>query len=728
MKAILTYLFLALILCVNGQNASRTIEAFKTSTEITIDGELSESIWKEVAWSGDFDQHFPSDTSKAMAKTEVAITYNDAFIYVAAICYEDEGEYVIQSLKRDFSFPRNDAFTVLFDPFLDQMNGFSFGVTPYNSQREGVIEGGGSFGVSTAWDNKWYSKVKRYKDKWVVEMAIPLKSIRFKPGLNEWGINFARNDLSVNENSCWNFVPRNFNVSFLAYSGRLKFKEQLNKTGQNLSLIPYLTAGYNENHEVNPTSKEVLPNGGMDAKVAVSSSLNLDITVNPDFSQVEVDRQVTNLSRYSLFFPERRQFFIENSDLFSQFGFRQIRPFFSRKIGLNSGEIVPIYFGARLSGKVNEKLRIGAMNMQTAKKDNLGLGPQNYSVMAFQRRTVGASYLGGIFVNRTNTSDIADNNSVAGLDYNFISKNNKWRGKVFYHQSFDKSYKQQNYTHASWLMYSSPTWWGMWNHEYVGFGYEADVGFVPRIYEYNQNLAVMEKQSYWRFEPMVSYTFYPKAKQINSHTISTYLSDYYNEDFESTNREANARWSLDFLNSSNFTFAYFYDKATLLYDTDVSFSGQPALEAGVYEQLAYEVGFTSNTRNVFNWSLNYFNGDFYNGDWEMIQSAVNYRFKHLFNISLDYSRNKIFLPIYDAPVVLNLFGPKMELTLRNNLFLTTFFQYNDQVNNFNINTRFQWRFKPMSDLYLVYTDNYYTPELGLKNRSLVLKCTYWISI
>lgn len=714
--------------CIFAQINRKSVAARQATQSIVIDGEITSEEWGNADWQKEFYQHFPSDTSKATFQTEVAVLVDNANIYVAAKCYEDNDEFVIQSLKRDFSFPVNDAFVVMFDPFLDEVNGFSFGVTPYNSQREGVIESGGNFGVSTAWDNKWYSKVVRHKGYWTVEIAIPLKSIRFKPGNKEWGINFSRNDLSLNENACWNWVPRNFNVASLSYAGRMVFEEALSKTGQNVSLIPFVTGGRNDDFESDPKTHEYKANAGLDAKVAVTSSLNLDITVNPDFSQVEVDRQVTNLSRYSLFFPERRQFFIENSDLFSQFGFRQIRPFFSRKIGLYNGEIVPILFGARLSGKVNEKLRIGAMNMQTAGKKDLDLAPQNYTVLTGQRRTIGASYLGGILVNRTNTDDVSDNNTVVGFDYNLVSKDSKWRGKLFYHQSFDKEYKTDNYAHASWLMYSSPTWWGMWNHEYVGKGYEADVGFVPRIYEYNQAEDQLEKRSYWRFEPMLSYTFYPKIKQVNSHTLSVYLSDYYNEAFESTNREANAKWELNFISGSSFDVGHYYDKATLEYDTDVSFTGQPALEAGVYHQNAWQMGYATNLRKKFFWSLDGAIGDFYNGDWMQMNTSLGYRYKHLFNLSMNYNRNKIDLPIYDAPVYLNLFGPKVEVTLRNNLFFTTFLQYNDQVENFNINARFQWRFKPMSDLFIVYTDNYATPHLGIKNRSLVLKCTYWISM
>ena len=208
-------------------------------------------------------------------------------------------------------------------------------------QREGLLSNGGGQGVTTIWDNKWTSEVKQFEDKWIVEMAIPFKSLRFKSGVDTWRINFSRNDLKRNENSVWSPVPRNFNVASLAFTGKLKFDEPKKKTSSNISIIPYVTAGVSQDY-LTQTKEQYTYNGGLDAKIALSSSLNLDLTINPDFSQVEVDRQVTNLSRFSIFFPERRNFFIENSDLFERFGFRQIRPFFSRNIGLYKGQIVPI--------------------------------------------------------------------------------------------------------------------------------------------------------------------------------------------------------------------------------------------------------------------------------------------------------------------------------------------------------------------------------------------------
>ena len=201
------------------------------------------------------------------------------------------------------------------------------------AQWDGLMYEGGK--VDLSWDNKWTSVVKKDDDKWVFEASIPFKTIRYKKGITKWGINFSRMDLKTTEKSSWAPVPRQFPTASLAYTGILVWDQPPPQAGSNISVIPYVLGGSSKNYEKDtPTSykKEI----GVDAKIAVTSSLNLDLTINPDFSQVEVDRQVTNLDRFELFFPERRQFFLENGDLFANFGYTTIRPFFSRRIGLGT--------------------------------------------------------------------------------------------------------------------------------------------------------------------------------------------------------------------------------------------------------------------------------------------------------------------------------------------------------------------------------------------------------
>ena len=283
-------------------NAQQLVQLGKINKPIKVDGAL-DSLWNEFEVLTDFKKSAPIDSGLALSKTEVRICYDNKYFYVYAKCYESKkGKHIVQSLKRDFSYPRTDAFVVFIDPFDDGVNGFSFSCNPYGAQREGLLESGGAQGVTTSWDNKWYSATQVSDTVWSVEMAIPFNSLRFTENNKTWGINFSRNDQKNNEISTWVHVPRNFNVANLAFTADVNWAETPPANGKNISIIPYITTGANNN--------DYFVDGGLDAKIGLSTSMNLDLTVNPNFSTVEVDQQVTNLDRFEIFFPERRQFFI----------------------------------------------------------------------------------------------------------------------------------------------------------------------------------------------------------------------------------------------------------------------------------------------------------------------------------------------------------------------------------------------------------------------------------
>ncbi len=728
-KATLVVLFSFLSSFVKSQKKLPSIEMREVTSAITIDGELNEEGWQNLPLANDFYQSVPFDTSYAKTKTEVKITYDKKFIYIGAVCYDDlDGDYIIQSLKRDFSYPISDAFGIYLDPFDDHQNGFSFAVNPKGVQREGLLQDGGIYGVSTSWDNYWFSEVKTYPNKWVVEIAIPFTSIRFKPGTTKWRINFSRNDLKRNEGSSWAYVPRNFNIATLSYCGELLWDKPVKKAARNIAIIPYVTGATRTDYE-GEDETTYNANIGTDAKIGISSSLQLDLTVNPDFSQVEVDRQVTNLSRFSLFFPERRNFFIENSDLFSNFGFRNIRPFFSRKIGLNNGQIVPILAGARLSGKIGNDWRIGVMNIQT--EGNEANTPQNYSVLALQKTVLKNSNIGFIGLNRLafdHTTPTYDNfNRILGVDFNYASEDRKWLGKVFYHHSFAPNIGNNNFTHASFARYNDKNWVFMWNHEYVGNNYTADFGFVPRQTRFNPDLGIQEKRTFWRIEPEIGYTFFPKkSERYLNQKVFLYMDQYLDSKGETTDNLIRLQYGLTLKNTSSLNIFLKQNFTKLFFNTDVSFSGQTPISNGDYNYVDGYIEYTSNRRKklFFNAFTGY--GEYYNGNRISYGAEVNYRLQPIGKFSLGIRQNSIHLPQLDKPVDLTLVSATAELSFTKSIFFTTFFQYNTQIQNFNINSRLQWRFKPMSDLYLVYTENYLTTNTSIKNRGLVLKFVYWL--
>jgi len=336
---LLLFLFLSCIFS-NAQkiNSAYQLHIQKATSAINIDGEMNEIAWQNAEAAESFFMVTPMDTSHSNVKTTVRMTYDDKNIYIIAICYLTKSEtYMVESLRRDFAFGKNDNFIFFIDPFDDRTNGFTFGANAAGAQWDGALSNGGSADLS--WDNKWQSVVKNYSDKWIFEASIPFKTMRYKKGITRWGINFSRLDIKVAEKSSWAPFPRQFPTASLAYTGDLVWDAAPPEAGANISVIPYVLGGLAKDYEhKSPTiiRKDI----GGDAKIAVTSSLNLDLTVNPDFSQVEVDRQVTNLDRYELFFPEKRQFFLENADMFAGFGYATIRPFFSRRIGLG----VPISF------------------------------------------------------------------------------------------------------------------------------------------------------------------------------------------------------------------------------------------------------------------------------------------------------------------------------------------------------------------------------------------------
>ncbi|EKB49520.1 hypothetical protein B879_01816 [Cecembia lonarensis LW9] len=290
-------------------NSDYRLHISKISDPISIDGVMDEETWLSAEVATDFFMITPMDTSYSQVRTDVRMAYDDKFLYLLVVNYHAvEGPYMVESLRRDFNFGKNDNFLLFMDPFDDQLNGFSFGANAAGAQWDGIMFDGGR--VDLSWDNKWISKVKNYEDRWVFEAAIPFKSIRYKYGIKEWGINFSRLDLKTTEKSGWAPVPRQFPSASLAYTGILVWDNPPPAPGPNISLIPYGLAGMRQNIQEGQ-APGYRYDYGMDAKIGLGSSMNLDLTVNPDFSQVEVDRQITNLDRFELFFLKEGSFFLK---------------------------------------------------------------------------------------------------------------------------------------------------------------------------------------------------------------------------------------------------------------------------------------------------------------------------------------------------------------------------------------------------------------------------------
>jgi hypothetical protein len=701
--------------CAQKANADYRYHIKRANSAISIDGVMDEPAWLAADSADNFHMVLPMDTSLAKVKTSVRMTYDDKNLYILVINYNLlAGPYMVESMKRDFNFVKNDNFIFFIDPFDARTDGFTFGANAAGGQWDGSMYAGGS--VDLNWDNKWYSAVKTYPDKWIFEAAIPFKSIRYKKGIREWGINFSRNDLKAAEKSAWAPVPRQFPTASLAYTGTLVWDEDPPTSSSNVSVIPYALAGVTKDYQAG-TAPQFKKEIGGDAKISVTPSLNLDLTVNPDFSQVDVDQQVINLSRYQLFFPEKRQFFLENGDLFYNFGYSDIRPFFSRQIGLNQ----PIDFGARLTGKLNKDWRIGAMDIQTENSAANSIDGANYGVITLQRRVLDRSNIGFIFVNKDITGSIPGvtnlNNSNVGAEFNLASTSNMWTGKLLGLKSFTPGKEGHDLVLADHVQYFSKYWQLYLQEEYVGKNYNAAVGYVPRV-------------GYVKINPLILRNFFPKKGPILSHGIQFTSNYYFNESFQRTDNESVLSYILTFRNRSALTISGINDYVKLQQPFDPTNTGRDSLAIGTQHRYnTLDILWSSKPQSVFTYQLEATGGGYYdNGHRLSFSGTIGYRIQPYVNIAVNGNYTDLRLPQPYGDTRFILVGPKVDVTFTNTLYFTTYVQYDDQQRNMNINTRFQWRYRPASDFFIVYGENSIPSPYQPRNRQLVIKWTYWWNI
>jgi hypothetical protein len=700
---------------VNTNNYRLSIQ--KTNEKIKIDGVLDEVTWKNATVAGDFFMITPVDTGKATQFSEARMSFDEENLYLSIIFFNNskQGAYVVESLKRDFSFGKNDNFIVAIDPFNNQNTGFAFGLNAYGAQWDGTMFNGRN--VDLNWDTKWYSEVQFDEEKWVCEIAIPFKSIRYNEDISEWGINFSRLDLKASEKSSWAPVPRQFPSVTLAYAGALVWENPPPKQSSNVSLIPYLSN--NLNSENNTTANYAFKVGG-DLKYGLTSAMNLDVTINPDFSQAEVDQQVTNLDRFELFFPERRQFFLENADLFSNFGYRSIRPFFSRRIGLN----VPIQGGIRLSGNLDENWRIGLMDIQARQDAELNLAGENFGVVTLQRKVFDRSNISAIFVNKQvigfneNQNNTSEYNRNVGLEYNYFSADNLWSGKLLFLKSLSPIATQQGEVFASHFGYQSTRWNWRIQQEYISGDYSAEVGFIPR-------------NNYIKLEATGGYLYYTKKDTpLLAHGPRLGRTYYFDTDFNKKDQTQQFDYLFNFKDRSRFTIGVQRQYIELLSDFDPLRTQIAKLEAGTkHEWTSLTLSYDAKPQNRFTYSAEVIAGGYYaNGKRNAFLGEFGYRFQPYLELSSLVNYNQIELP---APWNTNSFwllGLKSNLTLTNKIFFSNLFQYNEQLGLWNFNSRFQWRYKPASDIFLVFNSNEISVPNVATGWNLTLKVNYWLNL
>lgn len=733
-RSFVVYLVIPFLLSTSAysQEKARKINVRHISGTITVDGKLDEQEWQTADRGDNFWQFFPTDSSISVNPTEYRLLYDDYNIYIGIVARVKSDKYVVASLRRDFSGTNNDNVTLMFDTFSDGTTAFLFGMTPYGVQREAFISGGGSDrnGFNTSWDQKWHLESSMYEDHYILEASIPFSSLKFREGAQKWRVQCYRWDMQTNEQSAWARVPQSQMLSSLAFMGDMIFENPLGKSRTPLSIIPYVN-GLASKEYINDKTSSKLAYGG-DAKIAIGNSMNLDVTVNPDFSNVEVDDIFTNLTRFEVFLPEKRQFFIDNNDLFGNYGdaFGSANPFFSRRIGLardKTGNLIEneIIGGMRLSGKLNDNWRLGFLDMQTAGDTGNQIASNNNLMFSVQRKMFSRSSLGFFAVNRQTTGDYdfvdpaRKYNRVFGLDYNMASADNNWTGKFYLHKSFQPDDNDGNYSWQTTVTYQPRRFRYIADLQYVDEDFRADLGFVQRTGVFKNGNGF-------------SYNFYPKKGKISLHSPGVMALNYWrpNMDWKNVDHIYSLYYNISFTNQAtlradlrnNFTFL------TFDFDPTRTPGAVPIPGDRGYTYNNASLSFTSNPAKVLSFTLLTSGGQFFNGHSFSAGTVLTYRIQPWALLSLSTQYDAIRLPEPHSSADYWLITPKVDITFTKSLFWSTLVQYSNQRENLGINSRLQWRFAPLSDLYLVYNDNYFTTEFGPKFRSINLKITYWLNI
>lgn len=731
-RTLLVLPFLLFTLLSFAQNASKSFTVkYITNSNIVPDGVLNEPMWDAAESANEFWEYFPLDSIQARQQSDIKMFYDDDNLYVGIKVSAAGKEYAIQSLKRDFRAGGSDNISLMFDTFSDGQNAFLFGTNPYGVRREALISGGGTQrnGFNTSWDVKWRGDAKIYDDYYTAEMIIPLSSFKFKEGTKKWRFNSYRFDTQSNETSTWIQIPQNQRVFGTAFMGDMIFEKPLRKSRTPIAVIPYINAISQKDFETGEGLNN-LKFGG-DAKIAIGTGMNLDVTINPDFSNVEVDDIVTNLTRFEIGLPEKRQFFIDNSDLFSSFGdSRDANPFFSRRIGIardtadNSIEN-SILGGIRLSGKLTNNLRVGLLNIQTGDDIKNEIASNNNTMIALQQKVFSRSNVGMFFINKQSFEDYDfieredEYNRLFGVDYNLASLDNTWNGKLYLHKSFQPDDNQGNLSGGLRLEYNSRNYNFSGKAIYIDEDFSSDLGFVRRTGIF---------KSFLSFER----TFWPEKGNIQQHSFQFFPIATWSveDDFQNTDYGFSASWEARFNDTADFSvgvsnnYTYLFDE----FDPTGSEDGIPLPGDVGYAYNSIEAGYQSDQRKVFTYGLGSEIGQFFNGNRYSFEGGVSLRFQPKVFISLLFNYDKIVLPDPYPSADIWLVSPKIDVTFSKSIFWSTLVQYSNQRDNLGINSRLQWRFAPLSDLFIVYNDNYFVNSFEPRSRSINLKLSYWLNI
>jgi hypothetical protein len=704
-----------------------TVRAIRLNEEFVLDGRLDERVYQENEPFGDFIQVVPQNGALASERTDVWITFDDRNLYVSARVHDSAppDQWVANEYRRDTNQLRNnDQIGVGFDTFYDRRSGFMFYANPLGGFSDYSIVDEGA--PNTDWNPVWRVRTGRFEGGWTVEMMIPFRSIRYTSGRNmTWGFQMRRAIRRKNEWAYLSPVPQNLAgpnaLSRVSSFGTLVGLD-LPPASRNMELKPYtLARASTDNLRVPPVSGDLDAEIGGDFKYGVTANLTADLTVNTDFAQVEVDEQQVNLTRFSLFLPEKRDFFLEgrgNFDFarggagggFSQTASDTPTLFYSRRIGLNRGRVVPIDVGGRLTGKAG-KWGIGAVNIQADDEETSRTDPTNFTVLRVKRDILRRSTIGAIFTNRTvgATPALPGANQAYGVDAAFAFYQNVAAG-AYYARTETEGLEGDSESYQGKIEWVPDRYGARLEHTKVGGAFNPEIGFLRRT-------NFEKTQAYLRFSPRPK-----KLKAVRKFTAEGTLDYFVNGNGSVETRTQTGRFNTEFESSDQLAFEVSDNYEALFVPFNVG--GGVVIPVGGYNFTDATVSYQLGQQRRFTGTVALQAGQFYDGTITTLTlSSARYAILKQFSLEPSVSLNRIDLPYGQFNT--ELFRARTDYAFSARMFVSALLQYNTTDNTFSSNVRYRWEYIPGSEFFLVWTDERDTRpnSIGLRNRAFVAKVT-----
>ncbi len=683
----------------------RFLQARKIERRLTVDGRIDEAEWSLADSVGNFFQVQPIQGAFANPDTRVRILYNSQFLYIAATNYDSLGRAAIRApdLKRDFDWGYHDTFGISLDPFCDKRNAQIFQTNPFGAQRDLLAFDDEFF--DRDWDALWRVRTQRTSYGWTAEMAIPWKTLRYPKEDSVWNVNFLRIARRKNQYSSWNPYPRSTNSYRMAYAGLVRGLRPPPPSA-NLRFNPYVL--YNTSRSLlNGDRMGTLhePKLGGEVKWAISPNTVLDLTFNTDFAQADVDRQVNNLTRFSVFFPERRQFFLENASLFNVGMVESIQPFFSRRIGLDgSGNPIPIDAGIRL---VSRDLRKSYGGMLVRQRSNDMYPASTFAVGRYSRNFGTQNRFGGII-----TAKLDDARDTVGAMHNFTYSGDAYfrlSNTVFWNVTGSvstTSEKASGYSFVSQLQAQHNQYYLYYYQTVISNNYDPQVGFI-----YDRNIINTDFGGYRIFRK----SWVPRfLRQVDPGGFAHIYHRATDGKFLQAQLELFPLYVITQTGGAGY--AYVVPTWQSLPDP-IRILDVP-IGRGQYYYARYRFYYGNDQSRKFSFGVQYETGKYYNG--RLVSWNLNCRYSPIPQVafSVNYQHNQIDgLGEAGVSKTTDLVTPQLRLALNPRLQWITFYQYNSAVERGVLNTRFSWEYQPLSFLYVVFNDSRYQQFNTVESRS-----------